>query len=104
MNYNRGSKSNDHYLYMLKDPVSLKIKYIGITQDIGNRYRLHKYVPSEKSRSPKLNEWFLELHLKKLKPIFEVIKKYPSFNEAHKMEILLIKQIGDNLLNVHHNG
>jgi hypothetical protein len=86
-------------IYILIDPETLEIRYVGKANDINQRYRAHLN-RARKHQTHKLN-WINSLKKKKLKPIIEVIDEVP-IEEWHFWEKYWISQIktwGFNLTN-----
>lgn len=95
------------FIYVLKDPTTLKVKYVGKTAtSIEKRYSQHKYNWKRKTgKLNKLNSWIKNLAKFNLLPIIEVIDEVEDtcWVEAEKGYIRLFKAIGCNLKN-HTNG
>jgi hypothetical protein len=95
-------KTDPHYLYILKDPFTFKIKWVGITNNIRNRKKDHLTNYSNYIGNPSLLEWKETLKGKNAYPLFEVIKEYKNYNTAHQAEIKLIEMLSGDVLNIFH--
>jgi len=78
----------------------MKIKYVGITNNISTRKKVHVHMLDGINENKQMTNWFLSLKLKGGNPIFEVIKRYNNKISAHKTEVLLINKLGSDLLNI----
>lgn len=91
------------FIYVLKDPTDLKVKYVGKTAlSINKRYSQHIHNWKRKSgRLNKLNSWIKSLANLNLLPIIEIIDEVSDDNwiEAERGYIRLFKAIGCNLKN-----
>ena len=63
------------YIYILKDPISNLIRYVGKSNNPKDRLKNHVNL-SKKDQSHKRN-WILKLKKKGLKPVMEVIDVVP---------------------------
>lgn len=93
-------------IYLLKDPITNEIRYIGRTKnDLITRLRGH----CSKSIHKKNHKdcWIYGLRIKNLKPIIELITTIEGWEESYKYEQRLIKSYlnqGYNLVNLHDRG
>jgi hypothetical protein len=91
------------FIYVLKDPTTLEIKYVGKTAtSIQKRYSQHKHNWKRKvGRLNRLNSWIKNLDKSNMLPIIEVIDEVDndSWIEAEMGYIRLFKAIGCNLKN-----
>lgn len=90
-----------YYVYALAEPVSMDIRYIGITSNLNVRFSHHL---CRKEGNPKSN-WILQLREKGLKPTLIVLDTAELKKEALKKEslkIIELKEKGYDLLNVVH--
>lgn len=79
------------YIYLLKDPITNKIRYIGKTKNLKTRLSSHiSYAKNKKRKSRKVSDWILKLSKNNLKPIIEVIEISNDKN-WQKREIYWIK-------------
>jgi len=95
-------------IYVLKDPFTLDIKYVGKTvHHINKRYAQHKHNFKRKTgRLNKLNSWIKNLYKKGVVPIIEVIDEVDNsiWIQAEQGYIRLFKAIGCNLKNATMGG
>lgn len=95
-----------HYLYVLVDPRRPNwVRYVGITNNINNRYCSHISILSAKNRK---TNWIKNLQKAGIEPIMNVIGAYDTREEVIAAEIKyikLMKDIGfDNLTNGTNGG
>jgi predicted GIY-YIG superfamily endonuclease len=90
-------RNRKHYLYMLKDPITLEIKWIGITNNKRNRFRNHMNGNSPGNEQYKL--WIETLKISDLKPIVITIKEFNNKENAEIFESKLISGI-NTVLNI----
>lgn len=93
---------NMYYVYALAEPVSMDIRYIGITTNLNIRFTNHLSRINE--GNPKSN-WISELRKQGLKPTLIVLDSAELKKEALKKEslkIIELKEKGYDLLNVVH--
>lgn len=95
------------FFYVLKDPVSNKIRYVGQTVNPDNRRRNHTYEAKKNNRTHK-ERWIVQLIRKNLLPIFEVVwEEVMVAKEANDFETFMIqyyKDIGCDLTNTEDRG
>lgn len=98
-------------VYVLKDPDSQKIRYVGSAREVRMRMTHHRNALNY--GQPLLNEWLVELKLQGKEAVFEVVESYPCDPDtgeyrhaefkAHMHEKQLIQELwsgGTPLLNV----
>ena len=81
-------------LYVLQNPDTLEIKYVGITMK-SLQERLEKHLYDVKNRSylsPKKVEWFESLFEQNKVPIISLISEFDTIDECKKAEIKYIKE------------
>lgn len=79
------------YFYALKDPFTLKIRYIGQTVAPDNRYRNHIYEAKKNNKNHK-ERWIIQLIRKNAKPIMEILwEDVMSAKEANDFETDMIQ-------------
>lgn len=85
-------------IYVLKDPTTNEIRYVGCTKNVEQRYKAH----TNKARdynTPK-REWLESLRIQGLKPILEVVEVVNDNHlEREKYYIQLYRQQNYNLTN-----
>ena len=84
-------------LYVLQNPDTLEIKYVGITMK-SLQERLEKHLYDVKNRSylsPKKVEWFESLFEQNKVPIISLISEFDTIDECKKAEIKYIKEYKD---------
>ncbi len=92
---------DEHYfVYVLVDPQSWELRYIGCTSNPSERYRNH--LSHDISNQTSLRRWLRELRTAGRLPIMIVLESRPTLREARSLERLLIAKYRDQLLNVHH--
>jgi group I intron endonuclease len=91
------------FIYVLKDPTTLEVKYVGKTAtSIEKRFSQHKHNWKRKlGKINRLNSWIKNLANSNMLPIIEVIDEVDdnSWIEAERGYIRLFKAIGCNLKN-----
>jgi len=71
------------YIYVLKDPETQEVRYVGKTVYLKTRYNQHIYIKKLKQRKlTHLSNWIIKLDNKGLKPIMEVIEETEKDNWA----------------------
>jgi len=95
------------YIYYLKDPVTLEVRYVGQTNDIKRRYNDH-ISSSIKNDSDSYNtykaRWIRKLINNGYKPIIEIIDQCNTIDESNFLEKFYIEKLtneGLNLTNSH---
>lgn len=90
-------------VYRLSDPITKKIRYVGVTNK-KLEYRLEAHIKeSEKGRLTKKNQWVLGLILKGKKPIIKPMVILPDDRFSLEIEALIIRRLyteGYDLLNM----
>lgn len=89
---------NHYSVYILRDPNTLAIRYVGMTSYV--KTRLHGHIHGR--ASVKKTEWINSLKKAKKKPIFEVILSNVSKEKAaifEKKSYLNLKKNGCDMLN-----
>lgn len=91
-------------IYTLSDPLSDETKYIGLTQNLKERYENHLWAGGEKN--PK-NSWIKNLKSKGLKPKLDIIDECVDIHMANELEVYWISQFkawGFELKNITEGG
>lgn len=92
------------YVYRLRCPRSLLIRYIGSSYDVGRRYLRHCYA----SRPHACRDWVLELVGLGLLPLVEVVTPPIHYASACRVESTMIRRMESaspgQLLNRAHTG
>ena len=94
------------YLYVLKDPVNKKVRYIGASKNPKSRYAQHLRDSRKTKKTAKTQKqiWIAELLNKGLQPVIEIIEKIEDNSKARiQEEKLLIKYI-NTAFNLHMPG
>lgn len=90
------------YFYILIDPLTNKIRYIGQSVNPANRYRNHIYEAKKNNRNHK-ERWIIQLLRKNVKPIMQIVwEEVMGAVEANSFETYMIeyyKEIGCDLTN-----
>lgn len=89
------------YIYILKDPETDEIRYVGKTVDIKRRYYHHCSKSACKSQKSHRSSWVLSLLERKLKPIMEIIDycNYENWEQYESKWIEYYTKQGCNLCN-----
>lgn len=92
------------YIYILADPITMKIRYVGKTNNCYQRYR-HHLVASANPKSHKRN-WIESLKRQGLKPILKIIDEVPTeeWKFWEQYWICQLKAWGFSLVNHTHGG
>ena len=95
-------------IYVLVCPVSLKVRYIGITREKYLSKRLGGHIFDSVNRNGKTHHhyWIRSLISKGLRPIIRKIGQCATWNEARVLELSLINKYKDkhNLTNTYDEG
>ena len=95
-------------VYILIDPETLKIRYIGITKEkyLSKRLSGHLYDSIKRDGKTHHHNWLKKLNKKRLKPIIRLLKEYSSYEEARELELYLINKYkkSHNLTNTYDEG
>ncbi len=92
----RGKRRNPnsiHYVYFLRCPITMKIRYVGVTISPKQRLSQHKIVDSYCPESKK--EWITMLRKEGKSPIMEIVNVARK-KLAIKLESHLIKTLREN--------
>lgn len=75
-------------IYVLKDPITFEIRYVGLSYNVNKRYQEHitDKIISYKQR------WINTLIKNNKKPLLEIIEKDLSLSKAFELEIYYIKE------------
>lgn len=85
-------------IYVLKDPISNEIRYVGCTKNIEQRYKAH--INKARDYNTLKREWLESLRVRGLKPILEIIEVINTNHlEREKYYIQLFRKEGKNLTN-----
>lgn len=81
-------------IYALKHPITLEVRYIGITKNsLKTRLREHINVSARHPNKSKLKaEWINQLKAEGLKPLIELIDTTDSYEELQKLEKYYINE------------
>lgn len=88
-------------IYVLKCPITQKIKYIGQTNNFKRRKTQHHY---KSGSSFLLKKWYSNLEKQGLEPVFEVILICDDAKQKDKIESALINKLSKDILNVMGGG
>jgi hypothetical protein len=95
-------------VYVLVCPISLKVRYIGITKEkyLSKRLGGHKFDSINRNGKTHHHNWIRSLYNKGTKPIIKLLTTCESWEEARKLEISLIKKykVSHNLTNSYDEG
>lgn len=86
------------YIYILRDPVSMKVRYVGKTNNVYRRNAQHCTGPG----TAHLMQWRDLLRTKGLEPLMEIVKECDETNwhDHEARQIKIQRERGANLLNV----
>lgn len=79
-------------IYVLKNPITKEIKYVGRSLNPKDRYRVHIYLAKKNKHKNKKDAWICGLLNKNLKPLMEIIDDV-NINEAIVKEQFWIKKL-----------
>ena len=88
-------------IYVLKCPITKKIKYVGQTKNFKKRKNHHFH--SNQFSIP-MEKWVLTLKEQDLNPVFEIIFICDDQKIKDKVESTLIKKLNKEILNVRSGG
>lgn len=95
-------------IYVLVEPTTLKIRYIGITKEkyLSKRLGGHKYDSINRNGNTHHHRWFRKMYKNNTKPIIRKIAEAPTWEDARKIELELIKKYKKkhNLTNTYDEG
>jgi group I intron endonuclease len=96
--------SQHTFIYILKDPITNEVRYVGKSDN--PKKRLSEHINKSKHTSTYKNNWLKNLKKNNLKPILEIIDVVDKSNwgELEKKWITHFKEIGSNLTNQTEGG
>jgi predicted GIY-YIG superfamily endonuclease len=77
------------HIYVLLDPLSNLVRYVGKTKNVKNRLVKHM-CPSKLKASNHKNNWIKNLLKNKLKPNLLIIETCSSEDEVNELEIFIL--------------
>lgn len=88
------------FIYALKCPINLEVRYIGKSVDIKTRFRKH-ILRAKSGEDSWKNNWIRQLLAKNLKPIIEIIEEVniENWQEREVYYIDKFRKLGCNLTN-----
>jgi hypothetical protein len=95
------------YIYVLKDPKTLEIKYVGQTNNVDRRYRDHirrSLKEDDEEYNTYKSRWIRKIINLGLKPLVEVIDECQSYEESNEKEnkwVAHFYESGSQLTNSH---
>ncbi len=85
-------------IYVLRDPITNEIRYVGCTKNIEQRYKAH--VNKARDYNTPKREWLESLRIQGLKPVLEVVEIVnDNYLEREKYYIQLYRKQNCNLTN-----
>lgn len=89
------------YIYLLRDPITNEIRYIGKTKDLKQRLINHINNAKLKKFNRHIYNWILTLLNQNLKPLIELVEEcnLDNWSEREKYWIKYYKELGNNLCN-----
>lgn len=94
------SRNKKHYLYLVRNPETTEIVYIGVTSNLYRRKLAHSNGDQNTKQVISVFEKILGKSGRKAK--LEIIREFANYDIAHSMEVKLIKKIKP-AFNVYHN-
>ena len=91
-------------IYILKDPNTNEIRYVGKTINIKRRYYQHTNKNFQEKTKTYVANWILSLLKNKQKPIIESIEQCLNWEEREVYWISYYKNLGCNLCNLAEGG
>lgn len=94
-------------VYILANPNTLKIRYVGITKmSLSKRLGGHKYDSVNRNKNSHRDNWIRSIYNTYKKPIIRQIAEFSTREEARELELKLIKKykLKHNLVNVYDEG
>jgi hypothetical protein len=95
-------------MYILADPNSLKVRYIGITKEryLSKRLGGHKFDAVNRNGKTHHHRWLQKLYSSGKKPIMKKIAEFSTWKEAREVELRLINKYKEshNLTNSNDEG
>jgi hypothetical protein len=87
------------YIYVLKCPITFKVRYVGKSDDPYRRYKEHLNIKNSASKEKK--QWLKKLKKLGLKPILKIINKVPDdyWRDYENYYISFYLRSGYNLVN-----
>lgn len=92
-----------NYVYLLKDPVSKVVRYVGKTKNPKSRFKQH-LKDAEKRQGTAKQVWIKELKKKKMTPMIEIIAEIKDESEARDFEEKTVIKHIDTVFNIHMPG
>ena len=80
------------YVYVLKEPRSGAIRYVGITRSPTRRYLQHTQ-PGKHRTGRWVKNWIRWLQKRGKEPVMEIKADFPDRDQARLMEMLLIQEL-----------
>jgi len=74
------------YIYVLKDPKTLEVKYVGRSVNPKNRYQQHIHSGKSEGSKNRKDAWIKSLLNLNLKPILEVIDKLENYKDVEDVK------------------
>jgi group I intron endonuclease len=92
------------YIYLLKDPTTLQIRYVGKTTCLKRRFKSHKCLKATKGTY--LSSWIVSMRNRSLLPLIEIIDVVEGcdWKEKESYYIELYKNKGCDLVNLTSGG
>lgn len=90
------------YIYILKDPDNLEVRYVGRTNN--PKKRLSSHLNPDKTRSLPSTRWALRLKRENKKPIMEIVEETNDWEASEVKWIAHYRFLGADLLNIDDGG
>lgn len=94
------------YIYILRDPINKKIRYVGMTKNPKARLSQHlrDALKTKKHQKTQKQLWILYLREKKMTPIMEIIQKEENEAKARIIEEQSVVKNIETIYNIHMPG
>jgi predicted GIY-YIG superfamily endonuclease len=94
------------YIYILKDPIDKKVRYVGMTSN--PKLRLSQHLKdakkNKKTGKTKKQKWLLDLGEKKMMPYMEIVRSINNEAVARIIEEQTVIENIDTIYNIHMPG
>jgi predicted XRE-type DNA-binding protein len=87
------------YIYVLRCPITLKVRYVGKANDPHYRFKCHLWAESRNKDKKKLYSWFNDLKAQGQIPILETVCCYKAVEIGKKESLFYELYNNGNLLN-----
>ena len=94
------------YIYILRDPIDKKVRYVGATKNPKQRFKQHLKDAEKQKKTGKTKKqlWILGLKKQKITPKIEIIGKNEDIEKARIIEEQEVMRHIDTIYNIHMPG